>query len=135
MAQFGYVQHRRALKANVLLIQNIRALLAGRGVDDRALALYCGHKPAWLSKILSGERGIQLSDLDKVADFFGLTVSQLLCHGISPLTERRRVNRRSGDDRRVMDRRRGSHERPSEDFPPFTPKGMPLRRPNDDDVM
>ena len=96
MAQFGYVQHKRGLKASRLLVENIRALLTRRGIDDKALAMWCGHKPAWLSKIMSGERGMGLSDMDKVADFFGLTVSQLLCHGIAPLTERRRADRRSG---------------------------------------
>lgn len=126
MSQFRYVQHNRSLRANVLLIQNIRSLLLARGVDDKALAMFCGHKPAWLSKILAGERGIGLSDLDKVADFFGLTVSQLLQHGISPLTERRKRDRRAGVDRRVEDRRRGGVRLP-DGFPPFRSKGMPLR--------
>ena len=123
MAQFISVQHKRALKASYLLIQNIRALLAGRGVDDKALAMFCGHKPAWLSKILSGERGMGLSDMDKVADFFGLTVAQLLQHGISPLTERRRTTRRQGHDRRLQDRRVGEEGRLHAEPPPFLPKG------------
>jgi transcriptional regulator with XRE-family HTH domain len=105
MAQFPYVQHERRFKVTYLLVQNIRALLTARGVDDKALAMFCGHKPAWLSKIMSGERGINLNDLDKVADCFGLTVAQLLSPGVSPLTERRRRARRSGIDRRVKDRR------------------------------
>lgn len=135
MAQFGYVQHKRALKVSFLLVQNIRALLAARGIDDGALAMYCGHQPAWLSKILSGERGIKLPDLDKVADFFGLTVSQLLQHGISSLTERRHRDRRSGQDRRVEDRRQSARERQHRgDFPPFLPKGMPLKNPGDEGV-
>jgi transcriptional regulator with XRE-family HTH domain len=104
-------RHRRTLKANYLLVENIRALLAARGEDDKALAMWCGHKPAWLSKIMSGERGIKLPDLDRVADFFGLTVAQLFQHGISPLTERRRAERRSGKDRRVRDRRGSSDAR------------------------
>lgn len=108
MAQFGYVPQRRGLKASYLLVQNIRALLAARGEDAKALAVWSGHKPAWLSKILSGDRGIRLSDLDKIADFFGLTVAQLFQHGISPLTERRKADRRSGDDRRAGKDRRGS---------------------------
>lgn len=109
MAQFSAVERtRRTLKANYLLIQNIRALLAARGTDDKALAMWCGHKPAWLSKVLSAERGIKLADLDKIADFFGLTVAQLFQHGISPLTERRRKDRRAGADRRAGVDRRGS---------------------------
>lgn len=131
MAQLVYVQHRRALKADVLLIQNIRALLAGRGEDDSALALYCGHRPAWLSKILSGERGIKLSDLDKVADFFGLAVAQLFQHGIAPLTERRRAQRRSGTDRRAGDRRTTDRQRFPDDFDPFHRRERP-NHPRDD---
>jgi hypothetical protein len=128
MPQFVYVQHRRTVKASYLLVENIRTLLAGRGVDDKALALYCGHKPAWLSKILSGERGMSFPDLDKVADFFGLTAAQLLQHGISPLTERRRLNRRSGSDRRVGDRRGSGADRLHPEMsPPFPLKGMPQR--------
>lgn len=98
---------RRTLRANYLLVENIRALLAGRGVDDKALAIWCGHRPAWLSKVLSGERGIKLPDLDKIADFFGLTVAQLFQHGISGLTERRHGERRTVGDRRSGQERRG----------------------------
>jgi len=97
----------RHYKANYLLVQNIQSLLAGRGETAR-LAQWAHHKPAWLSKILAGDRGIKLSDLDKIADFFGLTVAQLFQHGISPLTERRRTNRRSGTDRRSGQDRRQS---------------------------
>jgi transcriptional regulator with XRE-family HTH domain len=125
MAQFGYVQLKRGLKASYLLVENIRTLLAARGVDDKALAMYCGHQPAWLSKILSGERGMSLPDMDKVADFFGLTVSQLLQQGISPLTERRRHTRRSGTDRRIADRRANPDGRLHGEMPPFIPKGIP----------
>lgn len=81
--------------------------------------MYCGHKPAWISKILDGERGMKLSDLDKVADFFGLTVSQLLQQGISPLTERRRHQRRGGSDRRTKDRRQQSIDPLPPRMPPF----------------
>lgn len=116
----------------MLLKENIRALLAARGEDAKALAVFCGHRPAWLSKILSGERGISLPDLDKVADFFGLTASQLLQHGISPLTERRRANRRSGQDRRVKERREADRYRLSDDPPPFLPKGTPINPRNED---
>lgn len=108
MAQFNSVQYRRSLKANYLLVQNIRSLLAARGEDAKSLAMWAGHRPAWLSKILSGDRGIKLSDLDKIADFFGLTVAQLFQHGISPLTERRKAERRSGKDRRTGTDRRGA---------------------------
>lgn len=96
----------RELRADLLLVRNIQALLNGRGIDATALAVWCGHKAPWISKILSGDRGVQMKELGKIADFFGLTVSQLFQYGIDPLTERRRAERRSGNDRRDgVDRR------------------------------
>lgn len=69
--------------------------------------MWVGKHETWISKILKEDRGIQLKDLDKIADFFGLTVHQLFSPGISPLTERRRGQRRSGRERRgTTDRRR-----------------------------
>ena len=97
---------RREFRADVLLSTNIRALLRTRGLDDQALAIWCGHKPAWISKILNGERGVKIRDLGKIADFFGLTVAELFQHGIDPLTERRKAERRSGTERRIGQDRR-----------------------------
>ncbi len=122
----------RTLKVTYLLIQNVNALLAARGSDAKALATWCGHKPAWISKVLAGERGVQLKDLDKIADFFGLTVAQLFQHGISPLTERRRGQRRSGTDRRsATDRRQADGGRLHPEMPPFH---QPLEDDNDENV-
>lgn len=132
MAQFSQGHVRRTLKANFLLVQNIQSLLAARGETAKSLAQWAGHKPAWLSKILSGDRGIKLSDLDKIADFFGLTVAHLFQHGISTLTERRRTARRTGKDRRSgTDRRRAGDARLHPELgSPFLPK---KRDPSDDD--
>lgn len=114
--------HHRGYRAKFLLIENIKALLDARGVDQEALAMWCGHSPPWLSKILSGERGVKIADLDKIADFFGLTVAQLLTHGISALTERRKAERRTTKDRRTGKDRRGHraavHPRMSPHFKP-----------------
>lgn len=97
---------RRELRADILLTRNIRALLDRRGINDKDLAVWCGHDGPWLSKIMKNQRGIQLQDLGKIADFFGLTVSQLFQPGISALTERRRHNRRTGIERRSHQDRR-----------------------------
>lgn len=97
---------RRNVRADILLVRNIRALLDTRGIEDQALAMWCGHRRAWLSKILSGERGIQIKELGKIADFFGLTVSDLFQYGIAAMNDRRRRERRSPVDRRTgADRR------------------------------
>jgi hypothetical protein len=126
---------KRSLRADLLLVENVRTLLSVRGLDDSALAVWCGHKPAWISKILSHERGVPLKDLGKIADFFGLTVSQLLQDGISPLTERRRgerrqpINRRSGQDRRQAPELRPAIHPDVNPFPPRKrrPKLLPGR--------
>lgn len=89
-----------------MLMQNIRALLAARHIEDAALATWCGHNASWISKILAGDRGVPIKELGKIADFFGLTVAQLFQYGISPLAERRRSVRRKGLERRTADDRR-----------------------------
>lgn len=89
------------LKAQFVIIQNIRALLSVRKHSSKELATYCNHASPWISKILSGERGVQCADLDQIANFFGITVSDLFQHGISPLLERRVLQRRNGIERRV----------------------------------
>jgi hypothetical protein len=99
---------RRTLRADLLLVQNIEALLSARREDAKSLAIWCGHSGSWLSKIKSGERRMAIRDLGKVADFFGLTVSDLFQHGISPLTERRRHPDRRGAERRSPQDRRKS---------------------------
>jgi Cro/C1-type helix-turn-helix DNA-binding protein len=89
-------------------VRNVRTLLSSRRVDSSALAAWCGHRPAWISKILSGERGVQVKDLGKIADFFGLNVGDLFQFGIDPYLERRRHQRRTGHDRRRGHDRRQS---------------------------
>jgi len=96
------------LRPDRLLAENIRTLLSGRGYDAKELAVWCRKSPAWISKVLSGERSVPLKEVGRIADFFGLTASQLLSHGISPLTERRRRQRRDGQDRRISGERRQS---------------------------
>lgn len=97
----------RRLKIEYLIVENLRALIAARNLNEKDVAFAVGHSGPWISKILSYDRQIKLKDLDKLADFFGLTTSELVCHGISKLTERRRGERRSGHDRRGGGDRRG----------------------------
>lgn len=91
------------IKANVLLKRNIDALLKGRNLRRKDLALWCRRSQGWLSQLFtSDERNIPLKYLDRMADFFGLATYQLFAPGISALTERRsNRDRRSGQDRRV----------------------------------
>lgn len=108
----------RLTRAKYLLAENIRALLRHRGIDDGDLAFFCGHQPSWISKFLNQHRGMSLEDIGKVADFFGLTVSELFSPGISAVTERRGRTRRVRDDRRTHVERRmknmAHHQRDSD---------------------
>lgn len=97
------------MRADLLLVQNIKALLAARRQDQLELAMWVGHSGPWLTKVLAEDRGVRLKDLDRIADFFGIATYQLLAPGLGALTERRRGERRSGRERRAgLDRRRHS---------------------------
>lgn len=96
----------RTVRADVLLRDNIRDLLDKRQLTATALAAFCDHEPAWISKILSGERNAVIEDLDRIAAFFGLQISDLFRAGVSFETERR-----SGVDRRKQERRSGQERR------------------------
>lgn len=111
-----------ALRADLLLIENIRSLLLARRINRQDLARWCGHKPAWISKILSGERGVNLKDLSPIADFFGLTVAELFHPGISSVTERRRR------DRRILEERRAGEDRRTGKRPPIHESANPFPR-------
>lgn len=102
------------MRTDLLLVANIRSLLHARGQDQRALASWVGHHETWLSKVMREDRGVRLKDLDRIADFFGISVHQLLAPGVSTVSERRRGPRRSGRERRnPVDRRQGTPIAPS----------------------
>ena len=92
-----------AVKANRLIKANVDALLQGRGHTRQDLAQWCHKSPSWISKIFKEERReFATSDLDRIADFFGIATYQLFTPGISPLTERRAgIERRGSRDRRI----------------------------------
>ena len=90
------------MKAQLLLRENIKALLQARKEDASALASWLQHDKSWINKILNGHRDMQIEDYDRVADFFGIATYQLFQPGISRYTERRSgKERRAGRDRRV----------------------------------
>lgn len=97
------------MKATYQLRQNINALLKARQQRPVDLAQWCHRSRSWISKILSEDRSdktkvreLNIEDLDRIADFFGLAAYQMFQPGISPLTERRTgFDRRSGRDRRI----------------------------------
>lgn len=91
------------LKANRLLKHNVDTLLRLRHQSRKDLAQWCHKSESWISKIFREERReFAVSQLDRIADFFGLATYQLFQPGITKSAERRhRQDRRVGTDRRV----------------------------------
>ena len=98
----GPVMTQLAPKALQMLKRNTQALLHERKEDQVSLAEWCGHSKSWINKFLNEDDAeIQLKDLDRMADFFGVSPYQLFQPGISRVTERRKTDRRSGKERRI----------------------------------
>jgi hypothetical protein len=104
------------MHANRQMKQNVSALLKGRHLTQKDLAMWCRKSESWASKILdlNSTREFPLKYWDRIADFFGVATYQLLQPGISAVTERRRTQRRSAQERRVS--RRPESERPTSGF-------------------
>lgn len=99
----GPVDRHFSIKTTEVLRRNIEHLLRERNEEQQSLAKHCGHDKSWLTKILKGERGFRLTDLDRIGSFFGLDPYQLFLPGINALTERRKsgADRRAGTERRI----------------------------------
>jgi hypothetical protein len=96
------------MKALALLKHNIDAILKERRQTRRDLAQYVRQSfdnkkiDPWISHIFTdADAEFQMKYLDRIADFFGVTVYQLFQPGISHLTERRKSERRTGRERRL----------------------------------
>lgn len=98
------------LRANLLMKQNVRALLRVRGATQKDLADWCRKGESWLSKILDekpeNKREFPMKYFDRIADFLGVQTYQLFQPGISGLSERRKgSDRRIGAERRIRSSR------------------------------
>src|SRR4051812_42466701 len=60
---------------------------SGGKLRQKTFAKYMGHSEAWLTNVLSGKRGLRLVDLDRVAEFFRLPVSELVAEIDTELIE------------------------------------------------
>lgn len=95
------------LQALFIIRTNISGLLFQRKQNQSDLASWLQKDKSWINKFLNGTRQIQLKDLDRIADFFGLATYQLFQPGVVPGSERRTGrDRRSGHDRRVSNAQR-----------------------------
>lgn len=96
------------MKALALLKHNIDHILKERHLHRRDLAQYVRQSfdkkkiDPWISHIFTNaDAEIQMKYLDRIADFFGVTVYQLFQPGVSGIAERRKGDRRSGRERRL----------------------------------
>lgn len=123
------------MKAIRIFKENIRGLLAKRGITPHAFAAAFGRDDSWASKLLNDsppgigekERGTRLSALDEIADFFGLDVQHLFQPGLVEGSERR-----SGTDRRIRTDRRVNARRPDL---PKTPIRQVSVTPEDEQIL
>lgn len=95
-----------AMKANLLMKQNIIAILLKQGKTQKDLADWCGRSESWASKILSDpRRKFPVEYYDRIADLLGCDVQHLFRPGLGDWTDRR-----SGTDRRSHDERRHNRQ-------------------------
>jgi transcriptional regulator with XRE-family HTH domain len=60
-----------------LLRLRVRTLLERSGRTRKNLARYLGKTPSWATDYLNGRHNVSINDLDRLARFFGVTVSSL----------------------------------------------------------
>lgn len=95
------------LPALEVLRRNVAMLLDVRKESQTAMAFALNKPKSWINKFLNERRAIQLRDLNRIADYFGLEAYELLQPGLTSATERRvNPDRRSGQERRVGHMRR-----------------------------
>jgi len=104
------------MKALALLKHNIDTLLKTRGHSRRDLAGWVRQSTnkrlidPWISHIFTNpDQDIPAKYLDRIADFLGVDVHALFQPGLSTATDRRKGERRSGQDRRVNHLRSQAH--------------------------
>ncbi len=104
------------------LTSNINTLLGFTKRRQSALAIHMGISQPHVSNLLNGKRLWQVEDLDSVADFFSVTVSDLFRATEGAFERRSGAERRSRVDRRAGNWRRvnGVAGKPQPPAPPPT---------------
>jgi transcriptional regulator with XRE-family HTH domain len=99
---FVYSRPMSDLRALFIIRTNIAGLLYQRKQSQTDLASWLRKDKSWINKFLNATREIQLKDLDRIADFFGIATYQLFQPGVVTGSERRTgQERRRGHDRRI----------------------------------
>ena len=94
---------------------NVEQLMEMHGINQVELVARVAKSQPWLSKRMTGQTPFRMSDLDLLAEVFGLSPWQLLQEGYGKLDRRGGAERRCGTDRRRLgerfgNKRTGDHE-------------------------
>jgi hypothetical protein len=91
------------MKANRIVKENIAALIRQSGLSRKDVAQWCHKSESWISKVFKEDRReFANSDMDRIADLFGIDVYRLYQPGVARTTERRKgSDRRASRERRV----------------------------------
>jgi transcriptional regulator with XRE-family HTH domain len=112
-------ESERSATLSSLVAEEIRALMARRRMSGRQLAEKLGVSPSWVSYRLTGERPIDMNDLDLIALHLDVDVHKLLPPAHSASRVRSESGGKSG---RVVPAAR----RPSPDRRITAPIGRPI---------
>lgn len=70
------------MRSREILSKNLRRLIAERGKTQQFIGEMCGLSKAMICRYISMSRSPNLDHLDVIADFFGITTSDLLSEGL-----------------------------------------------------
>lgn len=85
----------------------LRELLAESGRTQLDLGIHLGHSQSWVSKRMSGVLHWEVSDLDALADFFGMPVPELFFNAFGKWDRRHTLDRRNPKNRRWRSNQNG----------------------------
>lgn len=72
---------RPAARRSSPVSDQLRHVIAGRGLSPHAVASAAGVAPSALSRFVRGERGLTLQSVDAVAEVLGLRLVEVRGHG------------------------------------------------------
>lgn len=100
-------ENGRYLSAESRLNARLWELLAESGRTQMDLGIHLGHSQSWVSKRMSGVLHWEVTDLDALADFFGLSVPELFFNAFGKWDRRHTLDRRNPQDRRRRNNKNG----------------------------
>ncbi len=76
-SNISYMPSRLNNDANAIVAGNIRAEIGRAGINQDRLAVELGVTPMWLSRRLRGSTDFSTTEIQAIADYFGVTAGDL----------------------------------------------------------